>query len=259
MPSTRRRPPLPIVPALLAALAACAFPRAVPPRASAEVARGYEQLSAGDAERAEIAFEHALAFDPDLPEAENGLALVARTRGDLGAARRHLERAVRLRPGFAEGHANLGELLLALERPREAEDALRAALRIDPDLAEARQNLARALLLRGVGAAGDERASLLGRARREYLHLLEAEPERPAAFHDLALIDYLQARYDRAEAGYRRAAELEPSRESLHGLCVSLVRLGRCDEAARACERCLALDPAADRCTRSLAGALACR
>ena len=59
--------------------------------------------------------------------------------------------------------------------------------------------------------------------------------------------------------GYRRAAELSPtSHEALHGLCVSLVRLGRCAEAVAACGRCLAVSPGAHACRVSERGARAC-
>jgi Tfp pilus assembly protein PilF len=251
--------PTPTIPALALLLAAaCAAPGAVHPRAAEELLRGYRYLADADPERAEVAFEHALAFDPDLPEALNGLGIVARTRGDLEAARARFTRAVRLEQAFAEGHANLGEALLALGQDGAAEAELERALRIDPDLADARQNLARALLRRGV-AAGPGGAALLARARREVLHLLESDPRRAAAHHDLALLDFLAERWVAAERGYRRAAELEPgSRDALHGLCISLVRLGRCAEAARACEACLAAAPSADACRTSLRGARAC-
>jgi len=239
-------------------LPACAPRLTTHPRAAQEVERGYRHLGAGDPERAGVAFEHALAFDPDLPEAENGLGVLARTRGDLAGARRRFERAVRLRSDFAEGHANLGETLLAAGDLRGAEAELRAALTVDPDLADARQNLGRALLSAGL-AEGADRPACFARARREYLHLLEAEPDRPAAHHDLGFMDFVEGRFDRAEREYRRAAELSPaSPEALHGLCISLVRLGRCAEGAAACERCLAAEPGADRCRRSLAGARAC-
>ena len=72
-------------------------------------------------------------------------------------------------------------------------------------------------------------------------------------------MDYAEGRFDRAEAGYRRATELAPaSHEAFHGLCVSLVRLARCAEAVRACERCLELAPGAQPCRTSLRGAQAC-
>jgi len=258
-----RAPALP-GPALVAAAAlavlsaACAVRARIHPRAAEEVRRGYEYLRSGDAERAEVAFEHALAFDPDCPEALNGAGIVERTRGDLPEARRRFERAVRLQPDFAEGHANLGETFLAMGRAGAAEAELEAALRVDPDLADARQNLARALLRRGVDDP-EGRERLWARARRAYLHLLEAEPERAAAHADLAFLDYSQGRFAAAERGWARAAELDPrSFEALHGLCIARVRLGRCAEAARACERCLEVNPAAEACRTSLRGALAC-
>lgn len=253
------RSPLPAcaIAALLVA-AGCAGRAATHPRAAEEILRGYEYVSDGDLERAQIAFAHALAFDPDLPEALNGLGIVARTREDLDGAARRFERAVRIDPDFAEGHANLGEALLAQGRLDAAVHELERALGVDPDLADARQNLARALLRAGA-ADPARRADLWARSRREYLHLLESDPARAAAHHDLAYMDFVEGRFERAASSYRRAAELAPkSHEALHGLCISLVRLGRCDEGARACEACLAVSPGAEACRKSLRGALAC-
>jgi Tfp pilus assembly protein PilF len=239
-------------------LAGCAGSSRVHPRAAEEVARGWTWLEQGDPERAEVAFEHALEFRPDLPEGLNGLGVVARTRGDLPRARSCFERAVRIAPAFAEGHANLGETLLSLDRPGAAEAELRAALAIDPDLGDARQNLARALVARGV-AEPDGRAAAWTRARRELLHLLEAEPGRAAAHHDLGFLAYADGRWAEAERSYRRATELAPaSYPAWHGLCASLVRLGRCAEGARACERCVAISPGAAACQKSLRAARAC-
>jgi tetratricopeptide (TPR) repeat protein len=242
---------------LLALVAGCAASPLVHPRAAEELRRGYAHLQARDAERAEVAFEHALEFAPDLAEGWNGLGVVARTRGDLEAARRRFGRAVRLAPDFAEGHANLGEVLLALERPAEAVDGLRAALRIDPDLAGARLNLARALLQAGLLDPA-ARPLRWREARREYLHLQEADPESATASQDLGFMDYLDARPAAAEAGYRRAVERAPTPEALLGLCLSLVRLGRCAEGRAACDRCLELAPGYESCRVSRRGAMAC-
>ncbi len=242
----------------LTLLLACPVPPRVHPRAAEEVSRGYRYLSTGDPERAEVAFRHALAFDPDFPEGENGLGLVSRTRDDLSAARRSFERAISLRPDFAEAHANLGELLLAEGHAGEAEDRLRAALAIDPDLSDARQNLARALLWRGL-EPGADRPARFAEARRELLHLLESDPDRPAAHHDLGFLAYLSGDWGGAEAEYRRAVELDPrSMEAQHGLCIARVRLSRCSEAIPACEACLELRPGEPRCEQSLEGARRC-
>ena len=47
---------------------------------------------------ARIAFEEALALDPNLPRCHVGLALIAEATGDPVAAERHLSRAVELNP-----------------------------------------------------------------------------------------------------------------------------------------------------------------
>ncbi len=245
------------LPALVALAAGCPASPVVHPRAAEELRRGYAYLEAGEAERAEVAFEHALEFAPDLPEGWNGLGVVARGRQQASTARDRFAHAVRLAPGFAEGHANLGEALLTLERPAEAVDELRAALRIDPDLAAARHNLARALLHQGLSDPASREARWR-EARLEYLHLLESVPDAPAAHADLAFMDYLSGRFAPAERGYRRAAGLAPTAERLLGLCLSLARLGRCGEAVAACDRCLALDPGAEACRVSRRGAEAC-
>jgi len=245
----------PALPALLAVLllTACPSPR-VHPRAAEEVSKGYRYLSTGDLERADVAFAHALEFNEDIPEAQNGAGVVARKRGDLAAARRRFEHAVKVAPDFAEGHVNLGELELAGERWTAAEEEFRAALRIDPDLVVARLDLARSLLHRG-RREPDRRDALFAAARREYLHLLESDPALSEAHHDLGFMDYVSGSYERSAAEYGRAAELAPDyTEALHGRCIALARLGRSEEAARACRRCLEVNAGADRCTQSLRG-----
>lgn len=248
-------------PAILALLplAACAGPSRLHPRAAEEVTRGYQHLARGDLERAEVAFEHALEYRPDLPEALNGRGVVERRRGRIEPARRWFRQAIAAGPDFAEARVNLGESYLASGQPDEAEAAFREALAIDPDLLPARLDLARARLHRGRSAPDAERRALWQGARREYLHLLESRPDLAEAWHDLAYMDYQAGDFARAETGYRRAAELDPrSVEALHGQCIALARQGRCGEAAAACRRCLEVGPGTPECRQSLVGALAC-
>jgi len=240
-----------------AALLACAPSPAVHPRAAEQLRRGYQHLAERDAERAEVAFGHALEFAPDLPEGWNGLGVVARARGDLAEARRCFTRAARLAPAFAEGHANLGEVLLAEGRPEDAVEALRAALRVDPDLAAPRLNLARALLQAGL-LEPRRRPARWAEARHEYLHLLEAQPGSAAAEADLAFMAYLSGRPAEAAARYARAAALEETPAARLGGCLALASLGRCAEAAAACERCLALAPASEGCRSAHRALAAC-
>ncbi|HEX7487963.1 MAG TPA: tetratricopeptide repeat protein [Anaeromyxobacteraceae bacterium] len=241
----------------LALLACLPSPR-VHPRAAEEVSKGYRYLAHDDLERAEVAFAHALEFNEDIPEAQNGAGVIERKRGALDRARGHFEHAVKVAPDFAEGRVNLGELELARGDDEAAEREFRAALKVDPDLLVARLDLARALLHRGLRDAA-RREACWAEARRAYLHLLEDRDDVPEAWHDLAFLDYAAGRFPRAEEQYRRAVELAPTYpEALHGWCIALVRLGRCAEGARACRRCLDAAPGAERCVESLRGAEAC-
>ena len=189
--------PRPLAALLALLLAACLPSPRVHPRAAEEVRSGYQHLAAGDVERAEVAFRHALEIAPDLPEAWNGAGVVAERRGHLSAARERFARALSSRSDFAEGHVNLGVVALAQGEAREAERRFRAALDIDPDLAVARLDLARALLHRG-RAEPEDRPALWAAARVAYLHLLETAPDHPEAWHDLAYMSFEDGRFDRS-------------------------------------------------------------
>jgi Flp pilus assembly protein TadD len=79
------------------------------------------------------------------------------------------------------------------------------------------------------------------------------------AHHDLGFMDYESGRWLEAAESYRHAVALAPRYvEALHGVCISLARTGRCDEAAAACRSCLAVAPADERCAISLRGSDAC-
>jgi Tfp pilus assembly protein PilF len=243
---------------LLLVAAACVPSARIHPRAAEEVRRGYGYLGTDDLERAGVAFEHALEFNSDFPEALNGAAIVARRRGEARDARRLLQRALVARPDFAEGLVNLGELDLSEGLDDAAEARFRRALSVDPDLLPARLNLARALLHRG-RADAKRRQQLWEAARREYLHLLESSPDLAEAHHDLAFLDFESGRFERAAQGYERAAAADPRYADAHlGACAALARAGRIDEAKAACVSCLAVAPGDARCAQSL-GALQAR
>ena len=88
-------------------------------------------------------WESAVAAGPDNARAHVNLANALRNDlGDLGGAEEHYRVALRLRPGNALAHTNLGSLLAITGRLGEATDEFIMAIEIDPDLAEARAYLA---------------------------------------------------------------------------------------------------------------------
>jgi Flp pilus assembly protein TadD len=83
----------------------------------------------------------SLQIDPNSAEAHNALGSLYLRRGALAQAKAAFADAIRLQPGFAWAHYNLG---LALGREDKKEDAareFRAALDADPKFSAARKAL----------------------------------------------------------------------------------------------------------------------
>ena len=86
-------------------------------------------------------FERAIAIKPDYAEAHNqlGNTLQALTRYDEAIQR--FEIALAIKPDFAGAHYNLGNALLGLGRLIDAVACYRKALSLKPDYAEAHSNM----------------------------------------------------------------------------------------------------------------------
>ena len=243
---------------LLASLVALSCASSPPhPRAVEQVRHGYAHLAAGDRERAEVAFEHALEMAPDLAEARAGLGVALRAGGRAVQALEQFDAAVAADPDLAEGHAGRGEALLALGDAAAAEAALADSLQVDPDQVAARLVRARFLARSSARASGNERLLLLDRARRDLLHAAEARPGLALVHHDLGWVSWLQGDPVGAAESYARAGRLDPAMaEAWLGACAALEAAGRRAEAQGACARCAgaapASSPAGARCTAYL-------
>ena len=95
----------------------------------------------GTVSAAELAHKVPRAAQKEFRKAQEELA-----RGRLREAIPHLEKTVRLDPGYARAYNYLGACLGTLGEFGKAEEALRRAVDLDPGSAEARTNLAHALL-----------------------------------------------------------------------------------------------------------------
>ena len=84
---------------------------------------------------------HAQAPQADTAQAAFAAGLAASRQNDLPAARAAFERAVRLAPKVAAGHAALGGILLALDDTASATRELEAAHQLDPTDASTMLNL----------------------------------------------------------------------------------------------------------------------
>lgn len=175
--------------------------------------RGRLAIDRGDADalrESEEDFKQAVALDPELVEAEEGLAdaLVAQVaNGYLPVhigwenARVAAERTLRLDPNSAPAHALLGARFAFYAFDFPAADAeLAKALALSPRNSSALAARARVALMRG---RFDEARRLLNAA-------IAVDPLSPYYLQLLGVIHYLDGQLPEAEAALRKSIEVSP-------------------------------------------------
>jgi tetratricopeptide (TPR) repeat protein len=150
--------------------------------------RGDIHLRQGELEAALRAFDAAVRLTPAMPQAHSNRAAVLQEMGRLDEALAAAERALRLKPDHAMAHFNRGNALRVLGRHDEAIAAFDRALRAQPTFGEALLNRGLARIDGGkpLQALGDF-SSLLAKSPQHVGALIG----RATAFRSLA--DYPQA------------------------------------------------------------------
>ena len=180
------------------------------------------------AEAAAAPYEEALRIDPGYAAAHNNLGNVRLRQGNLSDAMRQYREAIRLKPDYAEAHNNLATVLIAENHVDEAVDHLQQALDVRSDYPAAHFNLARALKRRG-----DPKGAIT-----HYRTALGLAPDCAACLTELAWIlatdPEAAVRNPREAVGLAgRAVELTAGREAiaLDALAAAYAAGGRFDEA----------------------------
>jgi tetratricopeptide (TPR) repeat protein len=156
--------------------------------------------------------------------------------GDLGEALEHHRAALAEKPADAELLANVGQILVAMNRPADAVPFLEKAVEAEPFSVVARFDLAVAY-----GRSGQ-----LTEAVEHYETLVQSGDADIRVHHNLGLALRQLGRNGEAAQAFERATALAPERSpGWLGLALSLEADGRGAEAAIALERYLALEPAA--------------
>lgn len=122
--------------------------------ASAEVERGQKQLEAGDKAGAKATFDAALVRNPNDPEANYYVGLMAEQTGDAAGAESHYKAALAAKPGLEPAAINLSAFYLDAGRFDDAARVVTAAMKANPQSAPLATNQALALAGKGdqVGA-----------------------------------------------------------------------------------------------------------
>jgi Flp pilus assembly protein TadD len=161
-----------------------------------------------------------------------GAALFKMDREDEAIA--HFQKALEIKPDFAEAHNNLGNLLFQKGRADEAINQYQTALQIKPDYAEAWYNFGNALLQKG---NVDEAISHFQRA-------LQIKPDYMEACNNLGDALLQQGRVGEAIAQHQKALQITPDNAKAHdNLGIALFQQGRVDEAIAQYQKALQITP----------------
>jgi tetratricopeptide (TPR) repeat protein len=150
-------------------------------------------------------FRRAAELSPTNAEALNNLGgVLVATASDVDEAIGHLHEALRLRPGFADAHFNLGRAYTRARRAHDAIAAYRAALAARPDWSACLTNLAWLL-----GAHPEQEIRDPAGALRAAERAAEVTDKRDPAVLDVLAVAYAaNGRFDSAIAAAAQASDI---------------------------------------------------
>jgi tetratricopeptide (TPR) repeat protein len=247
-------PKLPPAPPVVAAPKFPDFIRPAPPPGLGTPAAmerhevGWQWLQAGDLRAAERNFNAALKQSAGFYPAEVGLGYVALASKKHNEALLHFDRAVVANPRYAPALGGRAEALLAAGELDEAARSIEAALQADPGLVSLRSRL-EVLRFRDqqadiTRARSMAEAGRLDEARDAYLTALAASPDSPFLLRELSEVERRAGRNDTALAHALRAVELDPEDARGHLIVAELYEArGEMSKASEAYAAALALQP----------------
>ena len=178
--------------------------------------------------------EQWVAAVPTSAQAHLSLAGMLLEDGNDRVAEQHLDRALRLQPGYSEAHDGKGRVLFHRGELAAAEKSFRRAIDAKPSYAVAWNHLGFVIEQQG---KLDEAAEACGRA-------VELDPQLVEALNNLGMILAQQGRFDQARGHLERAVRLEPGyAEAWTNLGLVYLDQGRSDKAADAWRGALKADP----------------
>ncbi len=195
---------------------------------------GLEHHQAGRLPQAEQAYRLALQLDAANPDALHLLGVIAAQVGKNEIAVDLFDRALAVKPDFAEALSNRGNALQELKRYEEALASYEKALSIKAGIAEALSNRGNALTA----------LKRYDEALASYDRALLIKLDYPEALHNRGIALIALKRYDDALANYDQALAIKP--EFAEALCSRgnvLQELRQLDAAVASYDRAIAIRP----------------
>ena len=183
---------------------------------------GWLWLQAGDIRAAQRNFEAALKLSEDFYPAETGLGYVGLAKKADSEAVTHFDRAIVANPRYAPALVGRGEALIALGDREMALKSFEAAVVADESLAPLRTRIeVLRVRLQQDDVALARKASEAGKyeeARQAYERAITASPESPFLYRELAGVLRQEGNFDEALKHAVKVIELDPTDARAHVL-----------------------------------------
>ncbi len=198
------------------------------------LADAMQHHSAGRLTEAERLYRNLLETDASQPDALHLLGVIALQSGKYDQAIDLINRAIAIKPDFAEAYNNLGTALRALRRLDEAMIAYQNALTYKPDFIDAHFNLGTALVDKG----------LYAEAATSYQKVLGFNPEYTTAYYSLGQVLQQMGEPQQAIPYCQKAIALQPKNAGFHfSLGTALSATGAFSDAVSAFLEATNLNP----------------
>jgi protein O-mannosyl-transferase len=189
-------------------------------------------------------WRHAVRIDPTSPIAVANLGWELRARGDLAEAVEQCQRALLLRPDYADAHLNLGLALAAQGRAAEAERHLRRVLELMPRSTPAQSGLGSLLEAQG----------RVAEAIAHFRQALQLDPRSARAHNNLGVALARSGQTGEALAEFSEAVRLDPNfGQAQNNLGLALAHMGRLTEARDHFLAAIRSEPGFEEAQRNLA------
>jgi len=152
----------------------------------------------------------------------NNLGEILLKKGQVVEAIAHFNKAIEIKPNYANAHSNLGNALLQKGQVDEAIIQFQKALAIQPDFAEAHNNLGDALFQKGQ----------VDEAIIQFQKALAIQPDFAEANNNLGTALFQKRQLDESIVYFRKALAIQPDYAEAHNnLGNALLQKGQTDEA----------------------------
>jgi tetratricopeptide (TPR) repeat protein len=191
-------------------------------------------MKGGRPSQAQEAFDRALQLKPDYADASNSLGALLAQSGQVPAAIERFRAALQAKPEFADALNNLGFALFQTGETAQAYELYQKALALQPDFPEALNNL-------GIffGRQGD-----LDRALTHFQQAVDKRSDYGEAANNLALVLAARGETDKAVAVLQKLLQQNPSFEMAYvTLCRMYLKAGRRQEGVQILEQLLQRNP----------------